>query len=323
MAIYHCSTKTISRSAGRTSVASSAYRSGEKLQDERTGLTHDFTKKTGIEHTEIISNLGVDIDRNELWNAAEQAENRKDARTAREWIIALPDELDTDQRQNLAKDFARFFVDRYDVVADLAIHEPSKHGDERNHHAHIMLTTRKAVLDPHNKLQLTEKAEIELSNTKRTTFGLGTSQEEIKIIRQAWAKLANQHLEHAGHQQTIDHRSHADKNNGLQATIHEGNKVTQLRRQGITTDISRYNDYAKQHNTKAIKLQQQSKENQLQRGLGRVEQGFEQWQQKQATKRLELERQAQQTKQQSLDKSKIEQVSVKELQKSDRGGWTR
>ena len=107
MAIYHCSTKTVNRSSGRTAVASSAYRAGEKLEDERTGLTHDFTRKDGVAHSEIISNLDIEIDRGELWNLAEKTENRKDARTAREWVIALPDELDADQRKDLAKDFAR------------------------------------------------------------------------------------------------------------------------------------------------------------------------------------------------------------------------
>ena len=110
MAIYHCSTKTVNRSSGRTAVASSAYRSGEKLKDERTGLTHDFTRKDGVAHSEIVSNLDIEIDRSELWNLAEQSENRKDARTAREWVIALPDELDADQRKDLAKDFARSLV---------------------------------------------------------------------------------------------------------------------------------------------------------------------------------------------------------------------
>jgi hypothetical protein len=86
-----------------------------------------------------------------------KTENRKDARTAREWVIALPDELDADQRKDLAKDFARSLVDRYGVIADLAIHEPSKGGNDKNHHAHIMLTTRKAELDPDNKLTLTTK----------------------------------------------------------------------------------------------------------------------------------------------------------------------
>ena len=173
MAIYHCSTKTVNRSSGRTAVASSAYRAGEKLEDERTGLTHDFTRKDGVAHSEILSNLDIEIDRAELWNLAEKTENRKDARTAREWVIALPDELDADQRKDLAKEFARSLVDRYDVIADLAIHEPSKGGNDKNHHAHIMLTTRKAELDTDNKLTLTTKTDIELSNAKRKSLGMG------------------------------------------------------------------------------------------------------------------------------------------------------
>ena len=77
MAIYHCSTKTVNRSSGRTAVASSAYRSGEKLEDERTGLTHDFTRKDGVVHTEILSNLDIQIDRGELWNLAEKLKIEK------------------------------------------------------------------------------------------------------------------------------------------------------------------------------------------------------------------------------------------------------
>ena len=322
MAIYHCTTKTVNRSSGRTAVASMAYRAGEKLKDERTGLTHDFTRKDGVAHSEIISNLDIEIDRSQLWNLAEKSENRKDARTAREWVIALPDELDADQRKDLAKAFATALVDRYGVIADLAIHEPSKGGNDKNHHAHIMLTTRKAELDPENNLTLTTKAEIELSNAKRKTLNMGTTQEDIKQIRATWADLANHALEQAGQQQKIDHRSYADQNNGLQATIHEGTSVTQLRRQGIDTEISRYNDHVKQHNAQQLDQQKQQKESVLQRGLNRVDQGFDQWQKNQETKRLELERQAEMKRQQELDKQRAEQALRKASQKLSRGGMS-
>ncbi|WP_171253398.1 MobA/MobL family protein, partial [Acinetobacter pittii] len=85
-------------------------------------------------------------------------------------------------------------------------------------------------------------------------------------------------LEKVGHSEKIDHRSYADQNNGLQATIHEGSKVTQLRRQGIDTEISRFNDNVKQQNTQQLHQQKQQKESVLQRGLNRVDQGFDQWQ---------------------------------------------
>ncbi|MEF0130815.1 MobQ family relaxase [Acinetobacter baumannii] len=293
MAIYHCTTKTVNRSSGRTAVASMAYRAGEKLTDERTGLTHDFTKKEGVAYTEIISNLDTQINRAELWNLAEKMENRKDARTAREWVIALPDELDEEQRKELAKDFAKSLVDRYGVVADLAIHAPSKGGDDKNHHAHILLTTRKAELDTENKLVLTEKAEIELSNTKRKSLDMGTSQEEIKQIRATWANLANHALEHAGYRERIDHRSYADQGNQLQATIHEGSKVTQLRRKGIDTEVSRFNDNIKQQNSQQLQYKEPKKEKILEQGFSRVEKGFEQWKKDQEAKRLQLEHQQQ------------------------------
>ena len=320
MAIYHCSTKTVNRSSGRTAVASGAYRAGEKLEDERTGLTHDFTRKEGVVHSEIISNLDIQIDRGELWNLAEKSENRKDARTAREWVIALPDELDADQRKDLAKEFATALVDRYDVIADLAIHEPSKGGNDKNHHAHIMLTTRKAALDSDNKMILTTKADIELSNTKRKSLEMGTTQEDIKQIRETWADLTNRALERAGYREKIDHRSYADQNNGLQATIHEGTKVTQLRRCGVDTEISRFNDNIKQQNSQQLQQQKQQTDSVLQHGLNRVDQGFEQWQKNQEAKRLELERQAEIQRQQKLEQQQAERANRKASQDLDQGG---
>jgi len=316
MAIYHCSTKTVNRSSGRSAVASVAYRAGKKLEDELTGLTHDFTKKEGVMHSEIISNLDIEIDRSELWNMAEKIENRKDARTAREWVIALPDELDADQRKDLAKDFARSLVDRYNVVADLAIHTPSRNGNDKNHHAHIMLTTRKAELDADNKLILTKKADIELSNTKRKSLNMGTTQNEIKEIRETWANLANHSLKMAGYTEKIDHRSYAEQGNGLQPTIHEGTWVTQLRRKGIDTEISRYNDDIKQNNAKYSHQLKQHTENVLEAGLSRVDQGFEQWKQKQEAKRLELELK----ERLRLEKQQAEQKLKKSSPKLGRGG---
>lgn len=318
MAIYHCTTKTVNRSSGRTAVASMAYRAGEKLEDERTGLTHDFTRKDGVAHTEIISNLDIAIDRSQLWNLAEQSENRKDARTAREWVIALPDELTADQRKDLAKDFAKSLVDRYGVIADIAIHEPSKGGSDKNHHAHIMLTTRKAELDTDNKFTLTTKTDIELSNAKRKSLNMGTTQDEIKKIRETWANLANHALEQAGIQEKIDHRSYADQGNGLQATIHEGTKVTQLRRQGIDTEISRFNDNIKQQNFKYLNQDTLPKESTLKSGLSRVDQSFEQWKKDKEAKRLELERQAEMKRQQELEVKRAEQKASPSLGKGGR-----
>ncbi|MBF3057998.1 MobA/MobL family protein, partial [Pseudomonas aeruginosa] len=105
MAIYHASTKPIARSGGRSSVAAAAYRAGCELVDERTGLVHNYTRRAGVVSAEILTPDGGSADRSQLWNAAELAEKRKDSRTAREWIVALPSELDAEQRAGLARAF--------------------------------------------------------------------------------------------------------------------------------------------------------------------------------------------------------------------------
>ena len=145
MASYHLSVKSISRSSGRSAVAAAAYRSGERLFDARYGVEHDYTRKGGVEHTELVAPDDAPEwahSRNRLWNEAEANENRKNSVVAREWEVALPSELGGAARRALAVEFARTLVDRYGVVADVAIHEPHREGDDRNHHAHILTTTR-------------------------------------------------------------------------------------------------------------------------------------------------------------------------------------
>ena len=322
MAIYHLSTKPVSRSSGRTATASIAYRAGIAIKDERTGKEHDYTKRSGVAYTQLHTPNGLKIDRNELWNLAETTETRKNSRTAREIVVNLPYELSGRERIMLVNEFAKDLATQYGVAVDVAIHTPDAQGDNRNHHAHIMLTTRKAELSPDNKLILTNKADIELSNAKRKTLGMGTTQEEIKQIRKTWANLANFALDKAGYREKIDHRSYTDQGNGLQATIHEGTKVTQLRRCGIETEISRFNDNVKQHNNQQLEQNNPKVESVLKQGLDKADQGFEQWQKNQGSKRLELEQQAQIKRQQELDKQRAEQALRKASQKLDRGGYS-
>ena len=146
MASYHLSAKTISRSQGRSATGAAAYRSGTRIDDERTGTVHDYRRRRGVEATFLL--LPADApdwasDRARLWNAAEQAETRKNSTVAREFEIALPAELDAGERRRLAADFARELVARHGCAADVAIHRPGRTGDQRNHHAHILLTTRR------------------------------------------------------------------------------------------------------------------------------------------------------------------------------------
>lgn len=145
MAIYHFSAQMISRSSGRSSTAAAAYRSAERIVDKRQGLEHDYSKRSGVLHTEILLPKGVPDslgDRAHLWNIVEQIERRKDAQLAREVTVALPHELTDSQRVSLVRSFVQeTFVDR-GMIADVALHAPGQEGDQRNHHAHIMLTTR-------------------------------------------------------------------------------------------------------------------------------------------------------------------------------------
>lgn len=205
IAIYHATTKPLSRSAGRSAVAAAAYRAGVKLEDHRTAMVFDFTRRSGVVASAILAPTGAGgfaSDRQALWNAAEAAEKRKDSRTAREWILALPAELDAEQRAEVARAFARELIDRYGVAADVAIHAPAHGGDDRNHHAHILCTTRVVAGET-----LGEKSELELSDSKRKTLGLAPAADEISKLRERWANLANATLEKAGAEARIDHRS--------------------------------------------------------------------------------------------------------------------
>ena len=128
MAIYHLSVKLVTRGAGRSSTAAAAYRAATRVRDERTGLVFDYSRKRGVEHTEIVLPSAQREaarwahDRGRLWNAAEHAEKRKDARVAREYEIALPHELDATQRRELVRAFAKDLADRHGGAVDIAIH---------------------------------------------------------------------------------------------------------------------------------------------------------------------------------------------------------
>ena len=146
MASFHLAVKTIGRSAGRSATAAAAYRAGVEITDERTGLVHDYTRKQGVEHSALVVPADAPAwanDRAALWNAAEQAETRKNSTVAREYEIALPAELSAEARRELALGLAREISERHGVAVDVAIHAPGREGDQRNHHAHLLTTTRR------------------------------------------------------------------------------------------------------------------------------------------------------------------------------------
>ena len=269
MAIYHLSMKPMSRASGRSAVAAAAYRAAEKLTNARDGIEHDFIRRQGVEHAEIVlpgDSLAADgsrqsvagtewaRERSALWNAAEATERRKDARVAREIEVALPHELTAEQRLELTRDFAQSLANRYGVAVDFAIHSPHGHTDIRNHHAHIMLTTRKVeAVSPDVPFGLGAKSELELENGKLVALGLPTTHEQLRDMRMAWEQRSNVHLARAGLDLRIDHRSHQERGLEIEPTEHMGVHATQMERQGKPVSRVRLDEAAARRNAALIR----------------------------------------------------------------------
>ena len=252
MAIYHLSMKPISRASGRSAVASAAYRAAERLINERDGLTHDFTRRGGVEHTEVVIPAGVDaawaLDRSVLWNAAEAVENRKDARVAREFEIALPHELTAEQRLGAVREFAQGLANRYGAAVDFAIHAPDGDTDIRNHHAHLMMTVRRVRSEG-----LGDKTLVERENKWLLSRELPTSQMQLRDIRQSWEQVANEKLAQAGLDIRIDHRSHQERGLEIEPTEHVGVHATQMQRRGLNVSRVRLDAEAAKCNADLIR----------------------------------------------------------------------
>ena len=193
MAIYHLRASMISRSQGRSATAAAAYRVAERIADRRTGLVFDYAAKSGVEQTEILAPSHAPdwvYQRSELWNRVEEVERRKNSQVAREVRVALPAELTHGERVELVRGFVRAqFVDR-GMVADVAWHAPGRDGDERNHHAHILLTTRE-VGDDGFTIKNRDWNKVEL----------------LADWREAWARDTNVALERSGIEGRVDHRT--------------------------------------------------------------------------------------------------------------------
>ena len=224
MAIFHLTAKVISRGKGQSAVAAAAYRSGERLRDEQADEQKFYQARAErIEFTAIMAPKDAPDwaqDRNQLWNHAERAEKRKDAQLAREIEIALPHELTPQQREWLVKDFAREAFMRKGYAVDIAIHAPDKTSDDRNHHAHIMVTMR--TLDGDGFA-----AKKDPSMNRR---------EQLGEWREQWAHLANRHLERHGHEARIDHRSLKQQGIEREAGIHLGYAANEMAQRGAQSD---------------------------------------------------------------------------------------
>lgn len=273
MAIYHCSAKIIGRSGGRSAVAASAYRSGEKITNERDGITHDYTGKTGVVHSEILLPANAPEwanDRSKLWNEVEGIEKSSKAQLAREIEVGLPKELNREQQIELCRDYSKEFS-KNGMVADYSIHDKG----DGNPHAHIMLTMR--PFDENGNWGAKSKKEylldkdgekIKLKSGEWKSRKIDTTdwnkKETLQKWREGWEKSANLALERAGHEQRIDHRSNKERGIDKIPTIHEGVHTRAMERKGIQTERGEINRNINRRNQNIEKLEREMKQKSLQ-----------------------------------------------------------
>ncbi|HEL0021447.1 TPA: MobA/MobL family protein [Streptococcus equi subsp. zooepidemicus] len=258
MAIYHLSIKIISRGKNKSAVAASAYRSGEKIKNEYDGIVHDFTRKGGIAHTEILLPQNAPqefLDRGTLWNSVEKIEKSKNSQLAREIEIALPKELSREKQINLVREYVKENFVKVGMCADIALHDKN----DGNPHAHILLTMRPLNEDTtwgaksKKEYILDENGEkVKLKNGNYKTRKISTTdwneQDKAEQWRKAWADITNKYLEENSIQEKVDHRSYQRQGIEQIPTIHLGVSATQMEKKGIATDRGNINREIKQQN---------------------------------------------------------------------------
>ncbi len=262
MAIYHLSIKIISRGKGKSAVAASAYRSGEKIKNEYDGIVHDFTRKGGIAYTEILlpQNAPEEFsNRSVLWNSVEKIEKSKNSQLAREIEIALPKELDREKQIELVREYVKENFVKVGMCADIALHDKN----DGNPHAHILLTMRplnedttwgakskkEYILDENG-----EKVKLKNGNykTKKINAVDWNEQDKAEHWRKAWADITNKYLEENSIQEKVDHRSYERQGIEQIPTIHLVVSATQMEKKGINTDRGNINREIK-HQNKILK----------------------------------------------------------------------
>lgn len=286
MAIFHLSAKIISRSKGQSAIASAAYRSGDKLHDERYDETQDYTNKRFIEHSEIQlpKNAPKEYQNREtLWNSVEKAERAKNAQLAREIEIALPREITPEQRVQLVHDYVqKTFVDK-GMIADWSIHnpQPDKENPDKpaNPHAHIMLTLRSLRSNGSWTPKKTSHYELDENGQKVPVIDSKTGKQKlgnrnqkiwkrvttatndwsnpknVEKWRAEWAQECNKYL---APEHQIDHRSYERQGIDRIPTEHEGHYAQKLERQhpGSSWKVARNNEIREQNRLLALIMQQ-------------------------------------------------------------------
>ena len=247
----HIPVSIIKRSAGRSAVAAAAYRSGTKLTNEWDGLTHDYTRKGGVVHAEIMLPAHAPpefADRSTLWNSVEQIEKARDSQLAREIEAALPRELSGEQQLALVRSYVKDnFADK-GMCADFAIHDKGT----GNPHVHIMLTLRPLKENGQWGAKCRKAYDLD-ENGQRIPDGKGgwknhredttdwNDKGNVEIWRAAWAAYTNRALEAAGQPALVDHRSYKRRGIDKISSVHLGPAASQMEKRGIRTDKGEVN----------------------------------------------------------------------------------
>lgn len=209
----------MSRSKGHSATAAAAYRAGDRIECEKHHRIHDYRRRRGVVRASVVLPEGnPTLSRKKLWNAAERAEKRKNSCVARELMFSLPVELSSDGRQSVVERMAAHLAARHGVAVDYAIHAPPEAGDPRNHHAHLLMTTRRLVGG-------------ELRDKTRELDDKATGAEIVKEWRATVAQLLNRQveIEKAVKSVHVEHRSFVDRGVSRKPTTHIGKKPKRLR----------------------------------------------------------------------------------------------
>ena len=255
MAQYRLSVTLAKRSTGRKVVAMAAYRSGERLDDKHYGESQDYSHRAGVVHSEIVLPDNAPDwapDRADLWSAVEDREKGDKAQLAREVQLSLPHEMNEAQRVELVQEFARHVADEYGIAVDMNIHAPSEAGDSRNHHAHLLLTTR--AFDEDRGDGWAKAKDRRFDGIAMQRAGESNAVDEM---REAWETIQNRALERAdirdadGQLIQVDRRSYEDRGLEIEPTIKLGPAASEMLRNGEDSDRANINDGIRQRNENA------------------------------------------------------------------------
>lgn len=294
MAIYHCSVKIGSRSNGASSVASCAYREGNKFTDERLGVVHDYSRKSGVVDSFTLTPDNAPLwasEPSKLWNEVERVEKRKDAQVFREVVVALPRELTQEQQKKLVMEYSqRNFVEK-GMCASVAIHKTER----ENPHAHIMLTTR--TIDKN---------------------GFGQKQRDwnqkplLEQWRSDWSRSVNLALQRSGFEVRVDHRSLEAQGIDRTPQIHLGKAATAMERKGIETERGDRN--------RAITDSNQDRTHEIQQGIEQARVRYQEHKTMLAAKEAQAKIEAQQR---AREKDRERREKHRAQQKSQDRGFSR